>query len=107
MCVLYTRAWTVVHCLSLELLERVSSCFELDGHCRFTIGRNVLSQTGCLLRCVRYSGRYTTGVRESESLFYCRAAVGSCCEKSCQNMMLGVTVALSLSWLSWCASSRM
>jgi hypothetical protein len=37
MCFLYIRAWTVVHCLSLALVERVSSCFELGGHCRFTV----------------------------------------------------------------------
>jgi hypothetical protein len=47
-----------VHCLSLVLVERVSSCFELDGHCWVTLGWNVLSQAGCLLRCVQYGGRY-------------------------------------------------
>jgi hypothetical protein len=33
----YIRAWTVVHCFPLALVERVSFCFELDGHCRLAV----------------------------------------------------------------------
>jgi hypothetical protein len=36
-CAFYIRAWTVVHCFPLVLVERVSSCFDLDGHCRFSV----------------------------------------------------------------------
>jgi hypothetical protein len=36
-CAFYIRAWTVVHCFFLVLVERVSSCFDLDGHCRLSV----------------------------------------------------------------------
>jgi hypothetical protein len=36
-CAFYIHAWTVVHCFSLLLVECVSSCFDLDGHCRFSV----------------------------------------------------------------------
>jgi hypothetical protein len=32
----YIRAWTVVHCFCLVLVERVSCCLDSDGHCQLS-----------------------------------------------------------------------
>jgi hypothetical protein len=57
MCFLYIRTWTVVHCFPLELVERVSSCFELDGHCRLAVVDGM-----CCRRLGVYSGASGTVV---------------------------------------------
>jgi hypothetical protein len=56
MCFLYICAWTVLHCLSLTLVEHVS-CFKLDGHCRFTVVDGM-----CCHRLVVYCGASGTMV---------------------------------------------
>jgi hypothetical protein len=53
----YICAWTVVHCFSLVLVEHVSSCFDLDGHCRFSVVYGM-----CCHRLGVYSGASGTVV---------------------------------------------
>jgi hypothetical protein len=80
----YIRAWTVVQYFSLELVERVSSCFDLDGHCRFPVVYGI--------RCRRlgvYSGASGTVVdiwwgKGESRCFTVGTRLGCCCEWSCR-----------------------
>jgi hypothetical protein len=47
-CAFYIHAWIVMQYFSLVLVERVSPCFDLDGHSVIGSVRNVLSQAGGL-----------------------------------------------------------
>jgi hypothetical protein len=56
-CAFYIREWTLVQCFSLALVERVSSCFDLDGHCRLSVVYGM-----CCRRLGVYSGASGTVV---------------------------------------------
>jgi hypothetical protein len=62
---------------------------------------------GVLVRCIRCGGRNTTENMAKRAADYYRAAVGVKLRRIVSNMMLGVTVDLSLSWLSMYFSSSL
>jgi hypothetical protein len=98
-------AWLVVHSLSLVLVTRINcSWFEVESHCRFLVFGSwmVCAVAGreFLVRYVRCGGRHTTGGKGKWAAVYCRAAVRVLLRRIVSNMMLGVTVDLSLSRLS-------